>query len=112
MLQQFLSKPDVIPEQLEDLVAAGDPGKDPFRVRIEKIFRCQVGGNDCRSPAHEPLIDEQEQLRGDKGVHHLCAQVIDDEQIAVKNMVPEIIVLPFAGKAVPGKRSNSCPEEK
>ena len=103
MLQQFLSKPDVIPEQLEDLVAAGDPGKDPLRVRVEKIFRRQVCGNDCGFPAHEPLVDEQEQLGGDEGVHHLRAQIINDEQVTVEDVIPEIIVLFFTGKAVPGK---------
>ena len=103
MLQQFLPEPDIIPEQLEDLVAAGDPGKDPLRVRVEKIFRRQVCGNDRGFPAHEPLIDEQEQLGGDEGVHHLRAQIINDEQVTVEDVIPEIIVLFFTGKAVPGK---------
>lgn len=112
MLQQFLPEPDIIPEQLEDLVAAGDPGKDPLRVRVEKIFRRQVCGNDRGFLAHEPLIDEQEQLRGDEGVHHLRAQIINDEQVTVEDVIPEIIVLFFTGKAVPGKPVKQLPGGK
>ena len=75
---------------------AGNSGEDALRINIGNIMEIQVAGNQCRLPVKDPLIQADEKLRRDEGVRHLRAQIIDDQQIAVKN-IPII----FGGRSIP-----------
>ena len=80
----LFQRPDVLPEKEQVMVLPADAGGDLGGVALGHLLHGQVGGDDGVPPSHETGIDEL--IQGGLGElgGQLAAQVVQDEQVAVK----------------------------
>ena len=79
-----LLQANIISEELDDLIIAGDPGEGSLGVSIQQLGHAQICGDDGGLATQDPFVDAEEELGGGETVGQLGSQIIDDQQIAVK----------------------------
>ena len=77
----------IFTDEFDHRVVTGNSGKYPLGVSVHEIAQRQVGGNHRGFLSEDPLVDAKEKLRSYETVGKLRAEVIDDQQIAVENLI-------------------------
>ena len=84
---ESLQRADVIPDNLAKVVVAGKTGKDAFTVPVMQLLECQIGGKDRGSMLQMPFLNKMIKLRCCKTVGELGSKIINDQQIAMDQVI-------------------------
>ena len=102
---QLFQDPDIISEKFSHLVAAGDPGKNAFRVGVTENIQPEVGGDDRGFSPCQSFVDAEKELGGDEGIGQLRTQIVDDQKVTVKNVGMHVFRLFFRFRTLEGRPS-------
>ena len=78
--------------------AVRNPGENSFRIDRRDIKQLQVCGDQRRFLFADPLVKADKKLGSCEMVRQFCAEVIDDQQVAVKNIAVALRSLWIFGK--------------
>lgn len=74
-------------KKINENVSIADAGKGSFRISVHDLIQIQIRRDDCRFVAEQALVDTQKKLGSCKGIAKFCSEVVNYQQIAVKDVM-------------------------
>ena len=104
-----LKDTDIFTKARQDFILALNAGENLHRVSGGNLIRGEIGADDGAFSCHETGVDNPVKGALNKGAHQLCAQIVDNQQVAAEETVysagvvlfsaAEILVLHYAEDA-------------
>ena len=86
----FFLDADIVAEKFQQCIIAGNPREGSLGIGFRKLFHRQVRGNHGGFASKQALVDAEEQAGYREGIAQLRSQIIDDQQITIKNMMMDL----------------------